>query len=247
VTNHGSRTPSGHGRRVKLVLLDVDGTLVDHDGAQREAISGWIQAAHLPTQVGAVSTEVLWHQLAELAFVDYRAGRLTFQGQRRQRVSGFLTALGADVADFDDAALDAEFGQYLHRYEAAWRAFPDVVDALGSLRDLTDVAVLSNGDHDQQVDKLHRTGLGDLVGQVITSSDLAVAKPDPRAFHGAVQRLGVEPSQVLYCGDRLDIDAVAATEAGLMGVWLNRTGTTPGNLPVASITSLSELPGLLTR
>ena len=245
MTGVGSLRALGPARRVGLVLLDVDGTLVDHDWAEREALAGWIQAARLPVQVGCVPTEVLWHDLAESAFVDYRAGRLTFQGQRRQRVSRFLTALGTDVADLDDAALDAEFGQYLHRYEAAWRPFPDALDALGALVSLTRVAVLSNGDHDQQVEKLRRTGLVSLVGAVITSSDLGVSKPDPRAFLRAAERLGVAPGQALYCGDRLDIDAVAASDAGLVGIWLNRTGSTSGHLPVASVATLSELPGLL--
>lgn len=36
------------------------------------------------------------------------------------------------------------------------------------------------------------------------------------------------PGQALYVGDRLTTDAVGAAEAGLTGVWLNRSGeTTP--------------------
>jgi putative hydrolase of the HAD superfamily len=48
-------------------------------------------------------------------------------------------------------------------------------------------------------------------------------------------------------GDRLDLDAIGARDAGMVGVWLNRTGPAGGALPsdVAMITSLELLPELL--
>jgi putative hydrolase of the HAD superfamily len=224
--------------------MDLDDTLVDHDGAEHEAISGWIANAGFPSDVAGVTTQQLWHDLAEEAFIDYRVGRLTFHGQRRQRVTQFLTAVGQDASGMDDADLDLQFDEYLRRYESAWRAFPDARDALESLALQARVAVLSNGDHDQQVDKMVRTGLVDLVETVITSSDLGVAKPHPEAFLRATSLLGVSPSNALYCGDRLEVDAQAASAAGLVGVWLNRHGRSPKSTDVPVITTLSELPAL---
>ena len=49
----------------------------------------------------------------------------------------------------------------------------------------------------------------------------------------------------LHCGARLDVDPVPPSEAGLVGIWLNRAGTNPRNLSAAIATS-SELTGLLT-
>jgi putative hydrolase of the HAD superfamily len=106
------------------------------------------------------------------------------------------------------------------------------------------VAVFSNGDHDQQVDKMARTGLADLVEAVITSSDVGVAKPHPEAFTQATSLLEVAPSNTLYCGDRLEVDAQAASAAGLVGVWLNRHGRSSKPLGVHVISTLSELPAL---
>jgi len=229
---------------VDLVLMDLDGTLLDHDGAEHDAITAWIRTAGFPPDVEGIPTERVWHDLAEQAFTDYRVGRLTFAGQRRQRVSRFLTAVGQDSTGMGDADLDLQFGEYLHRYESAWRAFPDARDALQSLARQARVAVLSNGDHDQQVDKVARTGLSDLVEAVITSSDLGVAKPDTEAFIKATSVLGVSRSRTLYCGDRLEVDAQAAAAAGLVGVWLNRHGRAPKSVGVQVISALSELPAL---
>jgi putative hydrolase of the HAD superfamily len=229
---------------VDLVLMDLDGTLVDHDGAEHDAITAWIATAGFPSTVGGVPTEQFWHDLAEEAFVDYRGGRLTFVGQRRQRVSRFLAAVGQDASGMDDADLDGQFDEYLRRYESAWRAFPDARDALRALAQQSRVAVFSNGDHDQQADKMARTGLADLVEAVITSSDLGVAKPHPEAFMQTTSLLGVTPSNTLYCGDRLDVDAQAASAAGLVGVWLNRHGGSQKPIGVHVISTLSELPAL---
>lgn len=231
--------------RMELVLFDLDGTLVDHDGAEHDAVTGWIRDAGMPTSLGGVPSEQLWHDLAEDALVEYRAGRLTFQGQRRQRVSRFLPLMGVDASKMTDAELDSEFQQYLQRYEASWRPYSDAVSTLIEVGRTYRVAVLSNGDHAQQEDKITRTGLGGLVDAIITSSDLGVAKPDSRAFTMAASRLGVAPSAAAYCGDRLDVDARAATAAGLFGVWLNRAGETPKALDVPAIVSLIELPSVL--
>lgn len=76
----------------------------------------------------------------------------------------------------------------------------------------------------QQEAKVARTGLGRYLDVVLTSGELGVAKPDPRIFDLACRHLGVPPKRAVYVGDRLDVDALAATTAGLRGVWLNRTG-----------------------
>jgi putative hydrolase of the HAD superfamily len=51
---------------------------------------------------------------------------------------------------------------------------------------------------------------------------------------------------VLYVGDRPDVDAQAATAAGVTGVWLNRSAIA-FNSCQPTITSLPELPALLQQ
>ena len=47
-------------------------------------------------------------------------------------------------------------------------------------------------------------------------------------------------------GDSLDRDIDGALAAGLDAVWINRFGTGPGRDGVAEISSLAELPGVLS-
>jgi hypothetical protein len=80
---------------VRLVLFDVDGTLVDHDGATAAAAQQWLMTmgwADAGTIAGLVSE---WDQIAERHFPAYRARLTTFQGQRRLRLREFLPSSGS--------------------------------------------------------------------------------------------------------------------------------------------------------
>ena len=114
---------------------------------------------------------------------------------------------------------------------------------MGALRRVAQIAVLSNGNQEQQEQKVLRTGLGRYVDVVLTSDQLGVAKPDPRAFELACVHFGVPSRAAVYIGDQFEVDALAATAAGLRGIWLNRTGDTvpPG---VEAVDNLTDLPSL---
>lgn len=52
------------------------------------------------------------------------------------------------------------------------------------------------------------------------------------------------PQAAVYIGDRLEVEALAATAAGLRGIWLNRKGdVVPPR--VQAVDNLTDLPGLL--
>jgi phosphoglycolate phosphatase-like HAD superfamily hydrolase len=119
---------------VRLVLFDVDGTLVDHNGAAAAGAQQWLMAmgwADAGTIAGLVSE---WDEIAERHFPAYQAHLTTFQGQRRLRLREFLPRVGIDASTLSDGRLDNIFNTYLVAYEAAWRSFPDAEPCLGALR-----------------------------------------------------------------------------------------------------------------
>jgi 2-haloalkanoic acid dehalogenase type II len=115
-----------------------------------------------------------------------------------------------------------------------------VLKALGHVRS----AVLSNADHEH----LAAWNFTLPVEFIVISETVRAYKPDRRMFQHAVERLGVEPHEVLHVGDS-DVDDVAgAKAAGLRVAWVNRdgrprrAGTPP---PDFEIEDLTRLPGLL--
>ncbi|MFI9510113.1 cobalamin biosynthesis protein [Nocardia sp. NPDC052566] len=229
---------------VRAVLFDLDGTLVDYYAAADVAVNAKLaqMIPDLPADARRRAA-IRWHELTELLMDRFLAGELTFAEQRRMRVHGLVEHLG--LPRWDPQRVDDWMADYRSRCEAGWQAFPDVLPTLDELRrrELR-VAVLTNNDGNQQRMKLRKVGLATHLPGIFASDDLGVAKPDPRIFHIACTDLALSPESVAYVGDRRDIDAVAATTAGLQGIWLNRGPAAPeSRLP--TISTLTDLPRYL--
>jgi len=186
-----------------------------------------------------------WAALEAEHFPLYLAGQCTFNEQRQRRVVAFLPQIGLDPSAIDPGEA---FAHYLRLYEAARQPFPDVAAALQALRRrVAVVAVVSNGDQEQQRAKIAAIGIEHLLDDVLTSSTLGYAKPAPAALHAACTRLGVAPATTVYVGDHPANDAVAADAAGLIGVWLDRLDSRVDAPVKRRIRSLAELEPLLSR
>jgi len=110
------------------------------------------------------------------------------------------------------------------------------------------IGVLTNGQEDQQRAKLQAVGVLELFTCVVASSTLPSPKPAATAFVVACERLGCPPAGVFYVGDKLHTDALAATRAGLTGMWINRLGEETQEEPPHVVTDLRKVLRLvLTR
>lgn len=203
---------SGSTRGWRAVGFDLDGTLFDHAGSGADAIRAFIVDLGFAPTPDLVSA---WFALETVHFESWRAGRIPFAEQRRLRLRGFLRILGAESPRGDDG-LDEVFEGYLVYYRRAWRAFPEAVEVLTNLRRSgVRVGILTNGNEEQQLEKLTVTGLSSLVDVVCTSEGIGVAKPDPRAFATLAERLDCSTSEIAYVGDNADLDIAGARAAGI--------------------------------
>ncbi|MFQ5504644.1 MAG: HAD family hydrolase [Planctomycetota bacterium] len=69
-------------------------------------------------------------------------------------------------------------------------------------------------------------GIGACVDVVVASAEAGCAKPDPRLFELARERLGVSASEILHVGDSLE-DVEGAQAAGFRAALLVRSGEPP--------------------
>lgn len=231
---------------IKALLFDLDGTLLDHDTAAEVALIKALQRMPGLHDVDLADARRRWKRIEELAMGRYLAGEITFTGQRRLRVTLLATELG--LGTWDSPRADAWFAGYLHHYESAWRIYPDVrpgLDTLAEQHPHLRLGVLTNGDADQQRKKLLHVGLAAELPDIIASSEVGAAKPNAEIFHTGCAQLCLAPNEVAYVGDRLHADAIAATNAGLHGIWLNRNNDTTTTEPPV-IQTLNDLHALLT-
>ncbi len=241
---------------IRVALFDLDDTLFAHRLAVERGL-----AAHRSAVGGAVAEaddeveNTRWNELEELHYHRYLSGELDFLGQRRARARDFVAPFGLHLSADVDA--DEWFDSYLVQYENSWTLHDDTLpclDALAADPSPLRIGLITNGDIDFQTAKLTATGLLPRVEHTIASGEFGVAKPDAAIFAHACEVFGVSPGEAAYIGDRLTTDALGASAAGLLGVWLDRAGgatdeqlATCRAAGVPVIRSLAEVPGLLGR
>ncbi len=206
---------------IRGIGFDLDNTLFDHRGAAAAGMSsllhkrGWVYE-------GESDLETIWQQIEQKYFSEYVAGNMTLAEHRRERMREFLAIANIYVTGAD---LNGLFDDYLEEYSNSWTAYSDALPVLETLRESGyALAVLTNGQQDQQERKLAKMGLSHFFTSVLAIGKVTHPKPDARAFLQMCASLECEPEAVVYVGDDPQVDAVAATRAGLHGVWLNREG-----------------------
>ncbi len=169
----------------------------------------------------------------------------------RTRVHADNPELAHDFTALRKLSLAHVFEPFGHGEELVERAFevfyaarnrvelyPDAGPALQRLAGRFPIASLSNGNAD-----LHRIGLGEYFVATVTARTVGVGKPHPRIFERAVACLGLPAAQVAHVGDDPLLDVQGAQRAGLVAVWLNRSGAAwplprPPDIEIAELGAL---------
>jgi len=218
--------PGGAGPAVGAVdgvLLDVDDTLVDTKGAFAKALTA-VAVVHLPHVPAERYPELLAHWRSDPGrhYQRYTRGETDALTQRRLRADLLHRTFGGEpVTEESFADWDALFWG---TFERSWTAFDDAAAALGALRSAgVRVGVVTNAATALQERKLAAAGLGD-VPVLVGVDTLGYGKPHPDVFVEGARRLGTDLARTAYVGDEPTVDARAAHDAGLVGVWLDRPG-----------------------
>lgn len=209
------------------VLYDLDGTLVDHDHAARAGVDAWCCSLGMPA-----GQWERWSEIEGRWFTRFENGEISHLGQRIGRCREFLDCPGLDEAE----ALELyEF--YLAVYRENWRAFPDAGPSLDSaLAAGLQVGILTNGAQVMQQAKMERTGLWREGMVMCATVEIGAPKPQPEAYLGALERLGVTAEEAVMIGDSWPNDVAGARQVGMSAIHLDRLGNTTG-----SIRSLNEI------
>jgi len=126
---------------------------------------------------------------------------------------GWMTAAGIPEEEFRECA--AKFGA-IHREASLWRVVrPGTFEALEAFKSAGyKLAIVSNAEGQVEADA-QRFGLARFFDVIIDSHIVGVAKPDPRIFQIALERLGVAPDEARFAGDIYSIDVKGARAAGI--------------------------------
>jgi putative hydrolase of the HAD superfamily len=147
-----------------------------------------------------------------------------------------------DIGIADEALADTCYREFTDL--ANYALFDDVVPALRRLQEaeLT-LGVVSN--FEEWLERLlEQLGVRSYFAVRVISGVEGFEKPDPRIFHLAMERAGVEPGRSVYVGDNPEFDVDPALAVGMFPVLIDRRDRFP-DAPGARIASLEELPDVL--
>ena len=226
---------------IKVLLWDLDNTLLDFPTAEREALRGAFAAFGLgpcPDDMLArysVLNASYWKRLEK--------GEITKAWLLPERFREFFAQEGIDFTDYD--AFNAEY---------QWRlggvvAFHDHSDQLvRDLRGQVKQYLVTNGSKATQERKLALSGLGELLDGVFISEEVGGEKPSLDFFTPVLAAIGpYDREELLLIGDSLTSDMAGGNRAGIPCCWYNPKGEAiPAGFTIRyDIRDLNEVRGIL--
>lgn len=209
--------------KLKALVFDLDGTLVDQEGAERDALQALFEQDIKLEEAPSFHVFLRdWRNVADEFLQRFLDNKMGFDEQRILRFQSLYAKYGQDCA--------RETAEGLHRayaahYRSKWRNFADTLPALEAFKQAGyRLAIITNGNGEQQRAKLKATGLEPWFEHVIVSEDIKIAKPDPGIFRASEKALGLGPAELGYVGDREEVDVAGAKAAGWTPIWLDRKG-----------------------
>ena len=227
----------------EFVYFDIDDTLLDHQAAEREALSD-LRDRYLQV-FGTWSVEELQAQYEAIndpLWTRYADGEIEKETLQRQRFEQLVEAVGASHAN---AALIGRY--YMQRYAAHWQFVEGAQDAYERIAEASPVGVMTNGFAEVQEQKLDRFPvLRERADAVVLCEQNGALKPSPEAFAHATEQAGVAAEDVLYVGDSYRSDVEGGRNAGWRVAWFARNGTN-GHSTDAHSFAFREWDALLDR
>ena len=198
------------------VLLDLDGTLVDRDGA----FARWAEG--LVGELCGGREDLEWLLAADAEGYRPRRELAAMIAERFGLASagGEASADGTGAADGPGGA-DAIERRLLEESLVGIECYPGVLPALRALRGAgAELVVVTNGPTAMQRAKVERAGLRPYLDRVVISEEAGVAKPDPRIFAIAVNGLACG-EETWMLGDHAVNDIGGARGVGLSTAWVS--------------------------
>lgn len=226
---------------IRAVFFDVDNTLYDFERAMRYGLMVALQYLYerLPDTRGRLTVEHLVRLRDQVADEAGNPG----QNLAEVRIESFRRALRMCGHDTRFAGEIARV-YFANRFRRA-EPWAGTLTALRKLRGRFVLGIISNGNTLPEA-----LGIEQYFDHMIFSEQVGVAKPDPRIFEIAMERVPCFRDELLYVGDSVELDVMGAMNAGARTVWFNPRGQPyPDGLarPDFEISDLSELVDVVER
>ena len=195
--------------RIKAVIFDLDGTLLNRDESVQKFIKD--QYNRIISSVESVNQKDYMTRFIELDRHGYVSKDIVYA----QLVHDFA---------FHTVSSDRLLKDYTEQFNYSCVPYPNLKVMLNELkRRKYKLGMITNGYGRFQMDNIERLGINHLFDTILISEWEGIKKPNPEIFMLALERFGVSSSEAIFIGDHPINDIQASKHVGMTAVW-KRTG-----------------------
>ncbi|MEW6556569.1 MAG: HAD-IA family hydrolase [Elusimicrobiota bacterium] len=192
---------------IKAFLTDLDNTLVDFMRMKRSAVE---MACNYMINVGL---DIPLQEIYDEIFNVYWATHIESQSAIEQ-------SLINKIGKVDKKILSAGIIGYQRGRDMATYTYPHVEITLKELLRLgLKLGVISDAPGEQAYNRLARLHLTPWLDLIVSFDDTGERKPSTKPFLYALEKLQMQPNEVMYCGDWPERDIPGAKAVGLVTVF----------------------------
>jgi 2-haloacid dehalogenase len=209
-------------REIHWLVFDQYGTVVDMQSGLVEAVTPFLKEKGWP---GKPNSFVTWWRRTH--FENSMIDALMDRGHTPYRVIGERAV--SHVMERAGIAYTQAEASWLVGCIETLKPFPDVIAALGKLRDAGyKLAILSNGDRDMlEAAKPH---IGFAMDATISVQEAGYFKPHWKTYAKAEEILGVDRQRILFVANH-EFDCVGAKTFGMRSAFIDRRKRPFGGWP----------------
>ena len=229
----------------KVILLDIDDTLLSFQGYVRDAMEKGMDAFG----IGPFKEEMLsvFHQVNTRLWHRLEKGELSFEELKKIRWNLVFEALGlrADGIKFEEYFRDRLFDSAI--------PVEGAMELLEYLKGKYILCAASNGPYHQQVNRLKVGGMLPFFTHLFISEEMGFSKPSFEFFAVCLERLNegreerILPEDIIIIGDSLSSDFAGGKGAGMKTLFFNpKKQDVPQELrPDFTVNTLHEIQNIL--
>lgn len=198
----------------KILLIDIDDTLLDFKRGERVAITETLNHFGLPATEGTLN---YYHTINDALWKAFERGEITKPKLLLERFDRFFEKLGVDGFNSDDFnsyyfSILKDQCEYMYGAE----------EFLDKIKKYYRIYLVTNGSTDIQQNRLKLSGLLGKVDGVFISEILGVKKPDKEYFEVVAKSIDhFDKSNCVMVGDSLTSDILGGINYGIKTIWYN--------------------------
>lgn len=229
------------GKKYKILLIDLDNTLLDFDKAEDLALTKTLVKYGLSPDE---KTKNRFKTINKYYWNEFEKGNISKENLLKRRFSDFFS-------QYDKHPNESEVNSfYLYELSNSSDVMPNAYECLEYLNDKVYICAISNGVYNTQMRRLEKSNIIKYLKKIYISEKIGYQKPSKEFFDYVFDDLKIErKEEVLVVGDSLSADISGGVSYGIDTCFFDYSNCYVDNMNSYSftykITNIIELKNII--